>query len=312
MSSRPSSRRNNPLDFLEKPRPEESDSETDQPCGQRMVWSSDEGDGPSTSTSTAQKRASSGKDERKKKKKKLSRSQPDDDTEVIVRVDTDDEDVEMSASKDKKGSGKDDDQSSIKGTETTENKVVDLSLGSPIDKSIKRNDFHFHLGSEFFLQTGTQTFKSGGTYGSFDAFTIGKTLDTDTGKPRELSINMPIRLVPVMAEAVRQLRKKMICTTEMPATSTIVEWAKNKQSVNLEPFIKRREVPHVAFKLDESFWLKGEQVSFGRSNGTYDVISLVRKNKGDDTSKPFTLTLPVRIFDNLEVAIKAVMKLIKF
>ena len=146
----------------------------------------------------------------------------------------------------------------------------------------------------------------------FDAFTIGKTLDTDTGKPRELSINMPIRLVPVMAEAVRQLRKKMICTTEMPAISTIVEWAKNKQSVNLEPFIKCREVPHVAFKLDESFWLKGEQVSFGRSNGTYDVISLVRKNKGDDTSKPFTLTLPVRIFDNLEVAIKAVMKLIKF
>ena len=309
MSSRPSSRRSNPLDFLEKPSSEPgSDTDTEQPCGQRMVWSSDEGDGPSTSS--AQKRTSSGKEERRRKKKKLSRSQPD-DAETIVRVDTsDEEEAERPTSTGKsKKNEKDDDQSSIKGTE---DKIVDLSLGSPIDKSIKRNDFNFHLGSGFFLQTGTQTFKSGGTYGSFDAFTIGKTLDTDTGKPRELSINMPIRLVPIMAEAVRQLRKKMICTTEMPPTSTIVEWAKNKQSVNLEPFIKRREVPLVSFKLDESFWLKGEQVSFGRSNGTYDVISMVRKNKGDDTSKPFTLTLPVRIFDNLEMAIKAVMKLIKF
>ena len=266
-----------------------------------MVWSSDEGE-PSTSSSSTQKRSSSTKDERRKKKKKSSHH----DNTVNLEETTDDE---VNPPVNKKEQEKKEDLST-KGIEN-DDKIVDLSVGSPVDKSIKRNNFEFNLGSGFFLQTGTQTFKSGGTYGSFDAFTIGKILDSDTGKPRELSINMPIRLVPVMAEAVRQLRKKMISTTELPSTSTIVEWAKNGETVNLEPFIKRREVPLVSFKLDESFWLKGEQVSFGKNNGVYDVISMIRKNKGDDTSKPFTLTLPMRIFDNLEMSIRAVLKLIK-
>ena len=109
-----------------------------------------------------------------------------------------------------------------------------------------------------------------------------------------------------------RMSKKMECRYDLPTPKQVVELAVRNDVVDLEPFIKRREVPLVTYKLDDTFILKGEQISYNKGTA-WDVVSIIRKNRGDDSNaKPFTLSIPMRMFDNFNLALQTILKLLRF
>ena len=163
----------------------------------------------------------------------------------------------------------------------------------------------FHLGGSYFCRVGPTPFHAQG--GTYDALTFGKIIvEKEGGKPKPVSINLPIRSSEALLSALQKLRTSFETNRE-PLTFEELEVLKGQGGpaceINLEPRLQY-VAPKAGFKIDGNHVIAGESVTIGRGN-SYEAITLCRLPKATGANgkptKKFSLSFPLRFLPTLTV-----------
>ena len=232
-----------------------------------------------------------------KKKRKISKS--------LLRVVTDDDEVNETEREDEEMMGE---EKKYPVRRSDCDTIVDLSTKSSSNPMLARRIL---IGGGWSVERGMISFTSGNTVANYEAFTITKS-NAGEGKKekKDISINMPIRLLPQVTDAIQRFKMGRENLT-MPEAEDILEEAKGmdimvsgKEEFDLSQ-LSQHDMPKINFKIDELFYLLGEAIDFGK--GLYDVLSFVRKAKeeeGKTKKKDFSLSIPARYLNVLSLAMQ--------
>ena len=181
--------------------------------------------------------------------------------------------------------------------------MIDLSTPRH-NRRTKKADFSaFTLGDGFSLVHDTVTFSANGQHGSYEAVQLVKTLTPDGDKVKtlkQLTFNMPIRILPALHEAVKGIRNGIEKTVRSPTLAQLREELKRSGDMSADLTGMATTLPMVAYKIDDLLTLKAELAKWGKCS--VEVITFTRRGK-DSSKKDFSLQLPAKLFPALETAI---------
>ena len=197
--------------------------------------------------------------------------------------------------------------------------VIDLSYKcvSP-NKNVKT--YNLMIGGGFTISYGMIDIPatSGKESISYEGLSLKKSVTTKPDKDgvrenKELIINFPKRLIPNLLESIARFRHQ-INSEETPSPSLRNMMASGKSSFDLSE-CGISQIPKIKVQLDELFSISGETLTF-QGKTTYDVLSFNKHPKSEEgkkstTKKPFTLSVPFKLFNNVELAFRFIVNATK-
>ena len=190
--------------------------------------------------------------------------------------------------------------SASKSTAVGLDNIVDLS--SPTQDKLKTITC-FNLGSNYFLRVGSVNFFHQG--GTFDAITIGRrVIEKEGGKPKDITLNLPIRLSPMLYEGMLRLYQEFKqARREITGQNLLAireSKAINDGDVDLSSF-GAFVAPKQAYRLDQWHVVMGETVHLPKGL-QFEAITFIREAKkgvnGKDC-KEFRMSIPLRMLPML-------------
>ena len=170
----------------------------------------------------------------------------------------------------------------------------------------------FQLGSSYFIRVGPTPFHAQG--GTYDAMCFGKIItEKEGGKEKPVSINLPIRTIPQVVDAFRDLHNTFV-TKRNPLT--VAELTSLKESaggkdIDLVPRLQYM-APKEGFKIDTNHVICGETVSINKT-ASYEAITVCRLPKTNGANgkptKKFSISFPLRFLPTLVVLAEYVCEL---
>lgn len=183
--------------------------------------------------------------------------------------------------------------------------IIDLS--SPLHDRLDCV-YTFDLGSNYHIRIGPVNFFSQG--GTFDAFQLGRrVLEKEGGKPRLITLNLPIRLCEAMFGALSRLHTQFQEERRSLDGPTLLSMLEKMKIRDNKPKCKDLDVstfggfvaPKQAYRIAQDYVVQGETVMLPKGL-QFEAITFIREAKksanGKDC-KEFKMSVPLRMLPML-------------
>lgn len=162
----------------------------------------------------------------------------------------------------------------------------------------------FQLGSSYFIKVGPTPFHAQG--GTYDAMCFGKiVVEKEGGKEKPVSINLPIRTIPQVLDALRALLKTFETGRNPLSVEDLVRMKDEAggKDIDLVPRLQYA-APKEGFKIDTNHIICGESVVINKTS-SYEAITVCRLPKTNGANgkptKKFSISFPLRFLPTLVV-----------